>query len=321
MIKNNFFKLTYWILLFFLFFSCQNKNVQNFTVSITSYIDTTFTTIGSPVNYSFIVSKPQDKILKIAPLEFSDVLDIDSIGIEINDQSIEKKYQVVFWDTGSFSLPTLFVNVFSEDSVYEYGMSSDSLRINVISIKSKEPGLTSISKGDILPIKEPVIIKNFPFVVFISLLILFILFLLILGILKKRQKNILEQNNTNKIFDHPAIIALRKLKKIEIESFSSKNKIKEFYIDISYIIREFLENNYYVKALEMTTKEIKDNKKLFAGHDNDELFDVFFIILHSADMVKYAKQSKKYNNCIDHLNSTINIINNIYSKIEIEKNN
>ena len=321
MIKNNFLKLTYWILLFFLFFSCQNKNVQNSTVSITSFIDTAFTTIGSPINYSFIVSKPQDKIVKIDPLLFSEVFDIDSIGIEINDQSIEKKYQVVFWDTGSFSLPALFLNVFSKDSVYEYEISSDSLIINVVSIKSKEPGLSSISKGDILPIKDPMIIKNFPFDVFFSLLIIIILFLLILWILKKRRNNILEQNIVDKIFDHPAAIALQKLKEIEIESFSSENEIKEFYIDISYIIREFLENNYYVKALEMTTKEIKENKKLFVGVDNDELFDGFFNILYSADMVKYAKQSKKYNNCIDHLNSTINIINDIYSTIENEKNN
>ena len=51
-----------------------------------------------------------------------------------------------------------------------------------------------------------------------------------------------------------------------------------------------MENYYYVKALEMTTKEINDNKSLF--NLNEKNFTELLNILKFSDMVKYAKKKK-----------------------------
>ena len=44
----------------------------------------------------------------------------------------------------------------SDDSIFEYSFTSDSLSVEVISVKSKIPSLDSISNGELLPIRDPV---------------------------------------------------------------------------------------------------------------------------------------------------------------------
>ena len=75
-----------------------------------------------------------------------------------------------------------------------------------------------------------------------------------------------------------------------------------------------MENYYYVKALEMTTKEINDNKSLF--NLNEKNFTELLTILKFSDMVKYAKKKKD----LDFIKKDLVIIRNILKSIK-ESNN
>ena len=71
-----------------------------------------------------------------------------------------------------------------------------------------------------------------------------------------------------------------------------------------------MENYYYVKALEMTTKEINDNKSLF--NLNEKNFTELLNILKFSDMVKYAKKKKD----LDFIKKDLVIIRNILKYIK-----
>ena len=89
-----------------------------------------------------------------------------------------------------------------------------------------------------------------------------------------------------------------------------KTDFKDIYVRISLIIRNFMENHYYVKALEMTTKEINDNKSMIDL--NEKNFTELLTILKFSDMVKYAKKKKD----IEFIKKDLAIIRNILKSIK-----
>ncbi|MEL7221632.1 MAG: hypothetical protein AAGJ93_09955, partial [Bacteroidota bacterium] len=64
-------------------------------------------------------------------------------------------------------------------------------------------------------------------------------------------------------------------------------KIKQFQSELTYVLREYLENRYDIQALEATTPEITQQ---FQGIDlADSTQQQLKSILDTADMVKFAK--------------------------------
>lgn len=83
------------------------------------------------------------------------------------------------------------------------------------------------------------------------------------------------------------IIAMRKLDQIADGQDWKKEQVKKYQSDLTYTIREYLENRYEINALESTTDEIsralaKNNFSI--EHEND-----LREILQIADLVKFAK--------------------------------
>ena len=80
--------------------------------------------------------------------------------------------------------------------------------------------------------------------------------------------------------------ALKRIRKIEKEQLWKHGKEKVYQSDLTYMIREYLENRYEIKALESTTEEIKKSLKGEVSQTQEgELIE----ILQIADLVKFAK--------------------------------
>ena len=84
----------------------------------------------------------------------------------------------------------------------------------------------------------------------------------------------------------PLIIALGKLEKLNVDDLSSAN-VRTFYFELSQIIREFLEHEYFIRVLEMTTEEIREVLPHFKGKIEWE--KNLMNLLERADKVKFAK--------------------------------
>jgi len=127
--------------------------------------------------------------------------------------------------------------------------------------------------------------------------------------------------------DLPAhIIALDKLEKIRKEKIWSRGQIKEFHVQITDVVREYIENRYGIYAMEMTSSEI-----LSAFENTSYLGDADQIKLHQmlelADSVKFAKYQALQNendlslrNAFEFVESTKEIIeeNSKEKKLEAE---
>jgi hypothetical protein len=104
---------------------------------------------------------------------------------------------------------------------------------------------------------------------------------------KKKEKVIKE-----KISIRPAHeIAFEKLEELRMAELWKKDRVKEHQTQLSFIVREYLENRYQIKALESTTAEItRDlNTAELEAKDVSELRD----LLQIADLVKFAKAKPK----------------------------
>lgn len=85
----------------------------------------------------------------------------------------------------------------------------------------------------------------------------------------------------------PETIALKKLEALEAKQLWQKGQLKAYYAELTYILREFLEQKYTVPALESTSAE------LVAGLSKTDFPDGLRAdlaqLLQQADLVKFAK--------------------------------
>ena len=102
------------------------------------------------------------------------------------------------------------------------------------------------------------------------------------------------------------IIALKKLSKLKAEKIWREGKVKEFQSQLTYILREYLENRYKIQALEQTTGEIVHSLQKIKLDNKD--IDTIKNILQIADMVKFAKAKPEEDINERFLNETIDFV-------------
>ena len=278
--------------------SCKNSDHLNGSFQLSVITDTTKASIGDLISYKIITQNIGDKYFEIEQPKILEPLELRNSKMIYDNQNKITGAEFVFsvWDTGMVTIPPITINLFNSDSLFDFAMNTDSIPIEVVSIVNLN------GDQNMKPIKGPIPIKNkFPLKIFLLMLLLSIILYGLYFIYGKRD---LEINNTIKINanKNPADkIALDKLQLLSTHSYDTKIKIKEFYIEISHILREYVENSVYIKSLEMTTEEITRNRDSFPF--NKEEIDIWLDILNRADLSKYAKSNPERNACHDDLNA------------------
>lgn len=84
------------------------------------------------------------------------------------------------------------------------------------------------------------------------------------------------------------VIALSKLESIRKEKIWSRGLIKEYHVQVTDVIREYLENRFGIYAVEMTTSEILEISQSTDGISESDQIKLSQI-LEIADAVKFAK--------------------------------
>tara|TARA_B100001750_G_scaffold190661_1_gene160858 strand:- start:1030 stop:1890 length:861 start_codon:yes stop_codon:yes gene_type:complete len=258
-------------------------------------LDTTYTTIGNPISYSVKVQSPKDKIIQFPDWILEDPLEVRSSDFAISTPYQIGNYKLVFWDTGRVAIPGLEIQVLYKDSTFAYKMNADTMFMEVVSITEQDPSFRQ-SGGSIMPIKDPVPVKYpVPWRTIILSMSLVLLLVGIIWIWTKRLKKEVYFEEKPDYLEQPDAVALQKLDLLDGSGLLAEGDIKEFYSRLSLIIREYAENSLYIRALEMTTEEIR-GYRLFFPYTNIEL-EEYIQILSSADMVKYAKHRISIEQC------------------------
>ena len=258
-------------------------------------LDTTYTTIGNPISYSVKVQSPKDKIIQFPDWILEDPLEVRSSDFAISTPYQIGNYKLVFWDTGRVAIPGLEIQVLYKDSTFAYKMNADTMFMEVVSITEQDPSFRQ-SGGSIMPIKDPVPVKYpVPWRTIILSMSLVLLLVGIIWIWTKRLKKEVYFEEKPDYLEQPDAVALQKLDLLDGSGLLAEGDIKEFYSRLSLIIREYAENSLYIRALEMTTEEIR-GYRLFFPYTDIQL-EEYIQILFSADMVKYAKHRISIEQC------------------------
>ncbi|NJN77207.1 MAG: hypothetical protein HC803_01830 [Saprospiraceae bacterium] len=100
--------------------------------------------------------------------------------------------------------------------------------------------------------------------VLIGIFVILILISIIYYYTKRQKQRNLEQRVAKEIPKLPAhIIAFSKLKELEEKEFWQKGDFKTYHSEVSYTMREYLENRFDIPALESVTEEIMQDLEDF----------------------------------------------------------
>jgi len=261
------------ILLLTLSFAFSNN------LTIESSIDTNVAYIGDVFLWSVKAKGDSLQNINFPKLEFkSESITIKGQGFYKSNNIINGTYfYLTAWEIGDFSTPEYYVTFFNKDSTIKSSVGVEKLNFTVKSLLSeKKPNVFR-------PIKGPVPVKDFirTKIIFLSLIIL-LTFALFYRVIKNREKSFYQKRNQVKNKDPKKIVLER------LESLKANILVKDFYTELSYITRQYVEDKYFLRTLEMTTIEIRENRDLFNFNDEDFLFWISF--LDKADSVKYSKE-------------------------------
>ena len=252
------------------------------------------------------VNHLDSNLIQFPQWNFDNSIELRSLLTKRENNSTIAELEIVFWDTGSIAIPELNLNILNKDSLLLYSMASEEIIIDILSIKEKNPDLIDIS-NDILPIKEPVPVNlKRSFTRFIQFILLFFILLSIILLWRKRLK-------TSKIDDlqpfkteNSISIAKKKLEDLKSSDLAKKSHKKDFYIKLSFIIREYIENSFFIRTLEMTTDELEQNRSIFPF--DERLINNLIKILSMSDLVKYAKYDNSRDKCLLELEDAIDFV-------------
>lgn len=267
---------------FFLFSSISNAQVS-------TSIDSTKIKIGQQITYKIEVEAKANSLVvfpegqTFSPLEMIESYAIDTI--KKNDKyNLIKKYGLTQFDSGKYTIPRQKIIVGGKT------FFTDSLKVEVnnVVIDTTKQGLY-----DIKPIIE---VKKqmgdwWKWLLLTLLIIAVIGFLLYWFIWRKKPLSEEEEIALLPPYDRAKLA----LKKLDESHYLQTDSIKEYYSELTFIIRKYLDEKVYNKALESTTDELINRLNLLkegnqVGLSKDDIKNIESI-LKRADLVKFAKSA------------------------------
>ena len=244
-------------------------------------IDTTNIRIGEQFNLKISVNEIKNVI--IPSLELKGLEVIDSTKIDTLKNSLVKKYVLTGFDSGSFYIPQQ--QIFVKNQAF----LTDSLLINVATIAVDT---TKIKKFPIKSIKsEPYVLDDFKAYLWMALFVLLLLGLLVYFIFFRKKKEVTEEVVVPLIPAYEE--AIEKLHQLDEKLLWQNNKVKEYYSELTEIVRNYIGRDIEIPTFEQTSNEIielietqNDQKKLGLSK---ETIATINLLLRNADLVKFAK--------------------------------
>lgn len=135
--------------------------------------------------------------------------------------------------------------------------------------------------------KPPFVWQDYIIYIVITLLVLLLLAAIGIGIYMYLQKKKKGYYFKPVVIEPPHVIALHALDHVKVEKLWQQGKEKEYFTEVTDILRKYIEDRFGVSAFEMTSDEILNivNNFMIAESSADSLKQV----LKLADLVKFAK--------------------------------
>jgi len=277
-------RLSFVVFLFAVLSLCSFDSIAQ---QVSSSIDSTRIKIGEQITYKIQVELDSTKLVvfpegqTFLPLEMIESYAVDTTKQNDSYQLI-KKYGLTQFDSGAYTIPRQKINIGGQI------IFTDSIKVevNMIAVDTIQQPLY-----DIKPIvnvdKSP---SKWWIYVLITLLIIGLIGFLLYWIIW-REKPLSEEEKVALL--PPYERAKLALQALDNSHYLENEEIKEYYSELTGIIRKYLDEKVYDHALESTTEELINRLYLLKEGNQIDLSKEDIInldsILRRADLVKFAK--------------------------------
>lgn len=261
--------------------------------------------IGEQALINLQVIAPKDKEILFPVYQDSIVggLEVLSMGnadttITDNVRTINVKYLVTSFDSTLYFIPSMPVSdgidtVFSNS--FGLKVTAPELKDSTLAYLEKmNTGQTDSIDFDALQLNDIKPIQKLPFSWkdFLGLLWIPLIILLLLAIVGTIIYFIIRKNKKGYFFTPPPVLpahvrAMKSLDKIKTEKLWQQERHKEFYTQLTDVLRRYIHERYGVNSLEMTSGEILNIIRTKA--EEDSVYENLKQVLTVADLVKFAK--------------------------------
>ncbi len=293
--KLNWFKILFLTIL--VNFNILNSFAQK--LELGAYLDTNIIEIGDQTYFNFQVKQPKNIYI-----QFPKITDNLIDGIEILSKT---GIDTILADDNTLVLNQRFLITSFEDSIYTipqfdflidtFAYKTDSLQIAVTLLDVDSTFFEQLDTSLTIPIFDIKVPLNTPWTFkefweynktwVMSLIALIILAIAVIYVIKRKKANkpIIKFEKPKE----PAhIIAIRNLEALKEKKLWQQDRIKEYYTELTDILREYIEQRFNIQTFEKTSSEIINNIER-AKIVEDELIYKLREILLLSDLVKFAK--------------------------------
>lgn len=222
----------------------------------------------------------------------------------INDKQrilLTQEYTITSFDSALYYIPPLSVLVDNK----AYQSKALALKVYSIPVDTLNPDHFF---GQKTIMKAPFAWEDWTGTIILSLLLMPLMALLIYLFIRIRDNKPIIRKVKIEPKLPPHILAMRSIEKIKEEKTWQKGEAKEYYTELTDIIRTYIKNRFDFNAMEMTSSEIIS--KLVGNNEIEELKELK-LLFQTADLVKFAKHNPLINendanliNAIDFINDT-----------------
>jgi hypothetical protein len=278
------------LFVFALLFAAATVNAQQ--IKATARLDSTNILIGDQIKYFLEIDFPKNATVEFPQITDSLMSLIEVLGkskidtIDLDDKAFQKQirsFTITSFDSGSYQIAPQWFKININGNIDSVPTNGVTLNVQTMLIDTTR-GLTDIK----MPYEAPITLKEVTPYILGIILIAAIVFLVIYSI-KRRKKNKPFFALPEKPKEAPHIIALRELDRIKNEKIWQKDKTKQYYSEVTDVLRNYIEERFEIRAMEETTDEILSNFRYRKDLLSEKSFTNLSQILSLADLVKFAK--------------------------------
>lgn len=290
-------KYTKYILSMCLLLAAKGLLAQQFTAK--AKLDTFQVEIGDQVYLELSVVKekhtqvvfPRFKNQIIEGIDIVSLQATDTVNLNDKEQKISQRILITSFEDSLFNIPQLpFIS--GIDTVYSNSISFDVQMMSIDSATISKIDTTQVLK--IFDVKSPIdtpwtfkeFWQNYHWYV-LGIIALIIIVLLARYIYKRRKEN-RPFFKKAKPKEPAHIIAFRRLNKLKKDKLWQSGREKEYYSELTNIMREYIENRYDISAMERTSKQLLEVLKYSNSFDKERIPELTQI-LQLGDLAKFAK--------------------------------
>lgn len=256
-------------------------------IKVKSYLDNDSLLIGEQINYHVDINLPSDaRVIFNGPdQQIGNRIEVVSMNTDTTREKdrldLLYQYRITSFDSGTWTIPSYQVIVNGDP---QKSLFTDSLELTVYS----PPVDTTAAIKDVKAlINTPLSFRELKpyFLLALGVLLLAAIVFLLIRRLKGKEPVKLRK----KVVIPPYVRALQTLDRLKEEKLWQKGQVKQYYVVLSNTVRQYVEEQFGIDAMESTTGETLQKFRRFA-YDDTLLLEMLEELLNLSDLVKFAKE-------------------------------